>query len=392
MDIVERDKNFWYNLDITNRKEQDMKQLKQVFVLFVALVIALNFVGCTTQKVGEDPKKPEQNQPTPTPVEPVKEPQNNTPSQNNNESKVDEVDLGKIKANENGQVMILMYHGISDKEAEWVRTPDNFRKDLKTLYGKGYRLVSLKDYVENNIKVEAGYTPFVMTFDDGHQNNFSIIEENGEKKIDPNCAVGIIEQFKKEHPDFGSGGSFFIYYPIPFRQKELIKEKYEFLIQNGYDIGNHSYTHENLGKLSGEDVQKVLAKNVKLTQEYLPEYDVYALALPLGIGPKGDNYKYAAQGEFEGVKYNHRAILKVGSNPALSPVNVKFDPLRLPRVRGSEMKTEGTGIYDWLQHFEKKPEKRYISDGNPDTVAIPESEKVNVDVNKLNGKELIIYN
>jgi hypothetical protein len=134
-----------------------------------------------------------------------------------------------------------------------------------------------------------------------------------------------------------------------------------------------------------------LAKNVKLTQEYLPGYDVYALALPLGIGPKGDNYKYAAQGEFEGVKYNHRAVLRVGSNPAPSPVSVKFDPLRLPRVRGSEMKTEGTGIYDWLKYFEKKPEKRYISDGNPDTVAIPESEKENVDLNKLNGKELVMY-
>ncbi|HPA55187.1 MAG TPA: polysaccharide deacetylase family protein, partial [Bacillota bacterium] len=245
--------------------------------------------------------------------------------------------------------------------------------------------------IENNIKVEAGYTPFVLTFDDGAENNFNIIEENGEKKIDPNCAVGILEEFKKEHPDFGSGGSFFIYYPIPFRQKELIKEKYEFLIANGYDIGNHSYNHENLGKLSIEGIQKSLAKNVKSTQEYLPDYDVYALALPNGIGPKGDDYKYAATGEYEGVKYNNRAVLKVGSNPAPSPVNVKFDPIRLPRVRASEMETEGVGMYDWLQYFEKKPEKRYISDGNPDTVAIPESEAEYVDKSRLNGKELVIY-
>lgn len=300
--------------------------------------------------------------------------------------------MKKIKANENGQVMILMYHGISDKEAEWVRTADNFRKDLKVLYDKGYRLISLKDYIENNIKVEAGYTPFVLTFDDGAKNNFNILEENGEKKIDPNSAVGILEKFKKEHLDFGSGGSFFVYYPIPFRQKELIKEKYEFLIANGYDIGNHSYNHDNLGKLSVEDVQKTLAKNVKSTDEYLAGYDVYALALPLGIGPKGDNYKYAAQGEYGGVKYNNRAVLKVGSNPAPSPVSVKFDPIRLPRVRASEMKTDGVGLYDWLKYFEKKPEKRYISDGNPDTVTIPENEKVNVDQNKLNGKELVIYN
>lgn len=367
-----------------------MKQFKQVFILFIALVMTFSFVGCTSQVMEKVPENPEQNQPTS--VEPGKEPENNNQSQNNNENSTDKVDLKKIKANENGQIMILMYHGIGDNEAEWMRTADNFRKDLKVLYDKGYRLISLKDYIENNIKVEAGYTPFVLTFDDGAKNNFNFIEENGERKIDPDCAVGILEEFKKEHTDFGSGGTFFVYYPVPFGQKELIKEKYEFLIKNGYDVGNHAYTHENLGKLSVEDVQKVLAKNVKSTQEYLPGYDVYALALPFGIGPKGENYIYAAQGEFEGVKYNNRAVLKVGSNPAPSPVDVKFDPIRLPRVRGSEMKTDGVGLYDWLQYFEKKPEKRYISDGNPNTVAIPENEKENVDQNKLNGKELVVYN
>ena len=55
------------------------------------------------------------------------------------------------------------------------------------------------------------------------------------------------------------------------------------------------------------------------------------------------------------------------------------------------METEGVGMYDWLQYFEKKPEKRYISDGNPDTVAIPESEAEYVDKSRLNGKELLIY-
>lgn len=371
-----------------------MKQFKKVFVLFIALVTVLGFAGCTPQISEKVPESVVQNQPIPSEAGgvPQDDGQKQEDTQDKNEVVVPEVDLKKIKANENGQVMILMYHGIGEEEAEWVRTAENFRKDLKVLYDNGYRLISLKDYIENNIKVEAGYTPFVLTFDDGAKNNFNFIEENGERKIDPDCAVGILEEFKKVHPDFGSGGSFFVYYPVPFRQKELIKEKYEYLLSNGYDIGNHAYTHENLGKLSVEDVQKALAKNVKSTQEYLPGYDVYALALPLGIGPKGDNYKYAAQGEYEDVKYNHRAVLKVGSNPAPSPVNVKFDPIRLPRVRASEMKTDGVGLYDWLQHFAKKPEKRYISDGNPDTVAIPESEKENVDQEKLNGKELVIYN
>ncbi len=367
-----------------------MKGTKQIFALFFALIMMISFIGCTPKA---DEKKPDTTELKDTlPEEPAETPEDSEKVQEGSDSKTEEVDLKAIKANENGQVMILMYHGIGDAEAEWVRTAENFRKDLKVLYDKGYRLISLKDYIENNIKVEAGFTPFVLTFDDGLQNSFNIIEEDGEKKIDPYCAVGILEEFKKQHPDFGRGGSFFVFYPIPFRQKELIKEKYDFLIENGYDIGNHAYTHENLGKLSAEDVQKALGKNVKATQEYLPGYDVYGLALPYGIGPKGDNYKYAIQGEYEEVKYNHRAVLLVGSNPAPSPINVKYNPEKLPRIRASEMNTAGTGIYDWLEHFEKKPEKRYISDGNPDTVAIPESEKENVDQSRLDGKQLVIYN
>lgn len=368
-----------------------MRNFKAFFAIILAAILMFNFTACAPKEGSDTPKGEVKVQnPTEENVPQESETQENEQREQDNDS-AETVDLKEIKANENGQVMILMYHGISDKEAEWVRTADNFRKDLQTLYDKGYRLISLKDYMENNIRVAAGYTPFVLTFDDGLQNNFNIIEENGVKKIDPDCAVGILEDFKKAHPDFGEGGSFFVFYPTPFRQKELIREKYEFLIQNGYDIGNHAYTHENLGKLSGEDVQKVLAKNVKSTQEYLPGYDVYALALPFGIGPKGDDYKYVAQGEFEGTKYNHRAVLKVGSSPAPSPVSLKYDPLRLPRVRASEMKTDGVGLYDWLSYFDKNPGKRYISDGNPDRIAIPESEQKNVDEAKLNGKELVVY-
>lgn len=382
-----------------------MKGLKQLIALLCIFVFVASLAACAAsayekaapdQKIGHESPVESGNGPdigsgSGTSGEGKGGSEAGEPLQNGSEEKTTEVDLKKIKANENGQVMILMYHGIGEKEAEWVRTAENFKKDLNTLYDNGYRLISLKDYIENNIKVQAGYTPFVLTFDDGLRNNFNILEEGGDKKIDPNCAVGIMEEFKKEHPDFGSGGTFFVYYPIPFRQKELIKEKYEFLIQNGYDIGNHSYTHENLGGLSIQDVQKALAKNVVSTREYLPEYDIYALALPFGIGPKGDNYKYAVRGEYDGTEYNHKAVLKVGSNPAPSPVNLKFDPERLSRVRASEMKTDGVGIYDWFQYFEKKPEKRYISDGNPDTVAIPLSEAENVNRDRLGSKELVIY-
>lgn len=363
-----------------------MIKFKAKYALTFMLIIVLLLGACTPQagtNVTPPAKNPDQTQ------QPA--PQDKPGDEKEPEPAAPQIDYTTMKPNENGQIMLLMYHGISNKEEEWVRTPENFRKDLENLYQKGYRLITLKDYIDNNIKVEAGYTPVVITFDDGLQNQYNIIEENGEKKIDPNCAVGIIEEFKKKHPDFGQGGSFFVYYSNPFRQKELIKEKYDFLIKNGYEIGNHSYTHENLGELSAEGVQKALALNVKYTQEYLPGYDVFALALPYGIAPKDEKFQYAISGEYEGTKYNNRVILRVGSNPAPAPNHIKFDAARLPRIRASEIKMGGTGIYDYLASFEKHPEKRYISDGNPNTIVIPEKEQENINKDSISDKQLITY-
>ena len=363
-----------------------MIKFKAKYALTFMLIIVLLLSACTPQtgvKVTPPVKNPDQTQ---QPAE-----QNNRSGDKETQAPASQVDYKAIKANENGQIMLLMYHGIGDKEEEWVRTPENFRKDLENLYQKGYRLITLKDYIDNNIKVEAGYTPVVITFDDGLENQFKIIEENGKKKIDPDSAVGIMEEFKKSHPDFGQGGTFFVYYPIPFRQKELIQEKYDFLIKNGYEIGNHTYTHENLGKESAEGVQKALALNVKYTKQYLPDYDVFALALPYGATPKDEKFQYAVTGEYEGIKYNNRAILRVGSNPAPAPNHIKYDATKLPRVRASEMKTGGVGMYDYLASFEKHPEKKYISDGNPDTIVIPEDEQDNINKASVVDKQLITY-
>ncbi|HZJ57564.1 MAG TPA: hypothetical protein VFD89_04910, partial [Clostridia bacterium] len=63
---------------------------------------------------------------------------------------VPSVDLKELGVNELGKIMVLMYHGIGDGEDVWVRTPENFRKDLKTLYDNGYRAIGMKDYIEGN--------------------------------------------------------------------------------------------------------------------------------------------------------------------------------------------------------------------------------------------------
>ncbi len=295
----------------------------------------------------------------------------------------------KLQPNELGEIMILMYHEIGEPEGEWRRTPENFRRDLKTLYQQGYRATSLTDMVRGEIDIPAGTSPVVLTFDDANQGNFNYIEENGEPVIDPDCAVAIMEAFYEENPDFGLEATFYIYYPNPFRQPQYIENKLNYLVDRGFEIGNHTYSHANLARLSREGVQKELAKHVKSTQAYLPDYPVNSLALTYGIFPQDPDL--AVQGSYEGTRYYHEAVLLVGANPAPSPFHKNFNPSRLPRIRASEMNTDGVGLYDWLEVLENNPHRRYISDGDPRTITAPESLEDRLDQERAEERTVRFY-
>lgn len=299
------------------------------------------------------------------------------------------LELKEKEPNELGEIMILMYHDIGHPEGEWRRTPENFRRDLETLYEKGFRVVSLTDAISGNIDIPAGTSPVVLTFDDGHKSHFNYIEDNGDLQKDPECAVYIMEQFYQENPDFGLGGTFYVYYPHPFRESEHIKKKFDYLVEQGFEIGNHTYGHANLSNVSTQEAQRELALHVKETQQFLEGYDVNSLALPYGSYPEDSSI--ALEGSYNGIDYQHKAVLLVGSNPAPSPFHKGFDASRLPRIRASEMETAGVGMYDWLEYFEENPHKLYISDGNPDYITVPESQAENIDSDAVEDKKVRRY-
>jgi len=352
---------------------------KNFFIMMFFLVLALFLTACSSlpvksagagsQSLPESGIKAGRNDKNAVKGNPPNEnPQKNgdgsVESNQGGKPKNDSIDLS-LKPNELGKVMILMYHDISQKESEWSRSYDNFGKDLQTLYDNGYCLVGLKDFLQRRMDVPAGKSPVIITFDDGLQGQFNYIEKEGKQIIDPNSAVGILEDFAQSHPDFGKKATFYVYYPVPFRQKELIKQKLNYLISNGMEIGNHTYTHANLSKLTPEMIQKELALNVKATQGYVEGYSVDSLGLPYGASSK-NTYDLLKQGSFEGTSYKNNAILLVGANPAYSPWDSRFDPYRLPRVRGSSPYFE-----QWIKYFEDHPGEKYISDGNPDVISFP---------------------
>jgi Polysaccharide deacetylase len=302
---------------------------------------------------------------------------------------LNEGELYNLKVNELGAVMVLEYHKIGE-EGRWSRTPENLRADLEFLYNEGYRCVSMKDYASNNIGVEAGYTPVILTYDDSDPSQFKYIEQDGQMVIDPRCAMGVMEQFDKDYPDFNITATFYVE-PRLFGQDEYIQQKLDYLVANGYDIGNHCVNHPELSKLDDNAALEEITGNIAAVQAYLPGYEEKSIALPYGSEPA--NKALLAGGSINGITYSFVASLLVGANPAPSPCDYSFDPARIPRVQALDpsLDTGDSGIYAWIQYFMENPERRYRSDGNVGTVTVPKHMIDRIDQNRLGDKELKTY-
>jgi polysaccharide deacetylase len=278
-----------------------------------------------------------------------------------------------LAPNELGRVMILEYHKIDYPEERWTRTPENFRRDLETLYARGYRLQSLNGLVEGRITVPAGTTPIVLTFDDSSAGQFRYLDHNGTLEIDPKSGIGVLEAFIKEKPDFGRAATFFV---LPgakapnnlFNQPEHEGRKLRWLVEHGYELGNHTLWHANLGKYDEATVRAQLAEAQVWVQRHVPDYRFKTLALPHGVYPK--EVSWAVNGTAKGTSYRHEAILMVAGGAAPSPFARSFDPVRLPRIQAVE-----NDLRYWLNHFDRTPGDRYVSDGNPDTVTISSAQR-----------------
>lgn len=293
------------------------------------------------------------------------------------------------KANELGRVMILEYHKIDYPEERWTRTPENFRRDLETLHARGYRLQSLTSLVEGRITVPAGTTPVVLTFDDSSAGQFRYLERNGAPEIDPKSGVGVLEAFIRENPDFGRAATFFV---LPgakppnnlFNQPALEGRKLRWLVEQGYELGNHTLWHANLGKYDEATVRAQLAEAQVWVQRHVPQYRLRTLALPHGVYPR--DVTWALSGTAKGTTYRHEAILMVAGGAAPSPFARSFDPVRLPRIQAVER-----DLRHWLSHFDRTPGDRYISDGNPDTLTIPANKRDRLRTDLLKNQQIIEY-
>lgn len=293
----------------------------------------------------------------------------------------------KAQPDELGVIPILMYHVITPMppttDDGYTRTVANFQADLQKLYELGYYVVPLKDIVADRIRAPLGKHPVALTFDDGTAGQFRyLIAADGSVTIDPTSAVGVMEAFYAAHPDFGRGGYFAVPPTMCFdwqsansepAQTPYCEQKLTWLLDHGYEVGNHTYDHTDLLDLSDDQFVAKVGGGWTGLQKLVPGIEPDILAMPFGNYP--DKAKHPAQRtmmrdgfSYEGAAVKITAALMVGANPADSPVSVNWDPLYLARIRAYE---GAYGSTRWLDQLASDPSQLYTSDGDPSTITVP---------------------
>ena len=308
-------------------------------------------------------------------------------------------ELQQFKPNELGQVPILEYHQLGPDPEQFIRTPDQFRGDLQWLYDNNFHVVSLHDFLTSSIDIPAGKKPVVLTFDDSSAGQFRVSENaDGTLAIDPNSAIGIMELFFGAHPDFGRGGMFAVLPQKLFDwgsadesdQEQFAATKLQWLVDNGYEIGNHTYNHVDLSTISNDEIMLELSKANDAILSIVPSARIEAVTLPYGMYPAGGDDTLLRGFDLNGQSYHWVCALEVGADPAVNPLSNLYDPYATARIQAFDDE-----LGKWKATFAENPGILYVSDGNPHTVTVPNDLHPwlvdTLDESKLGGKQLIRY-
>jgi peptidoglycan/xylan/chitin deacetylase (PgdA/CDA1 family) len=336
----------------------------------------LALTGCIKLKPSGPPPTPG---PTPAPKPPV-------------------FDTAKVKPDELGKIPVIMYHDIgrSGKNTPLDRTVASFEKDLELLYEKGFYLVNAADVANNNLDVPVGKSPVVLTFDDARKTQFNLLPGDTGPRVDPNCALGVLERFIKTHPDWKLRATFFV---LPksratnesFGQTGMGKDKVAYLIKQGCEVANHSIVHKSFADYTAAQIQAEVGGADRLVTELNPEVKIETIALPMGKFPRNKAlWPLLIKGTDGGHAYAYKAAFDAAWRPIPSPSSKKYNPLRLERINS----VEGlNGIRYWVEKLIGPGGDCYVSDGDPNWVSFPKAKEAELARERVQsqGKRINAY-
>ncbi len=308
-------------------------------------------------------------------------------------------DNAAFSPNEMGKIPVVMFHRFVEAfepktEKSYTSTFQQFETLLETLHEKGFRLISMQDFLSGRISVPAGFKPMVFTFDDGTASQYSLEDAGGTLQIKTASAVGILRRFNEKHPDFGMKGIFFLNMDMrdnTFPGKGTLKERISLLLGLGFEVGNHTWGHVDFSaKGTRADMEAALGLNQKAMTAISPDTVFQALALPYGGRPKDKALRpYLASGIWEGTAYRNDGVFAVGAGPSVTVFDKRFDPLYIARVRATGKEPVEADLDWWLAEAGNRT--FYVSDGNPDTLVIPEGQDTYLVPERAKGLKIIRY-
>ncbi len=253
------------------------------------------------------------------------------------------------QANELGRIPVLEYHLIGEREGRWTRSWQRFARDLELLHARGYRPITVRQLVSGDIDVGEGLSPVVITFDDASPGQFRYVEVDGGLRIDSTSAIGVWQSFAARHPEWSGravfcvlpaateGHAFFGDRGIHGQRTAWRLQKVRWLIENGFEVCNHTLWHARLSTMSDTVVQEQLARAQLAVDSASAGYAMTTLALPLGLWPKrrellqSGGWTDPKSGRV--MRYNINAVLMVAGGPARSPFDSLFNRMSIPRVQ-----------------------------------------------------------
>lgn len=286
--------------------------------------------------------------------------------------------------NELAAIPVLEYHVITTDESgeadPFTRTADHMREDLQWLYDHDFYVITTREFIENRISAPAGKRPVILSFDDGHSSQFRWTDNgDNDRLIDPETAMGVLESFFKEHPDFGRGGQFAVL-PFncfaddtPLNTIDDCPDKLRWMAANGYELVNHTAGHQDLLDVTDEEFAFQIGDPILWLNDIV-EGDANmmdVIVMPYGNYPSRD--LHPGQREmmrngftFEGQEIRLRGAFMVGANPTESPSSAGYDPLFIARIQAHK-----ESLDRWFGMIDDGDILVYVSDGDPETITVP---------------------
>jgi peptidoglycan/xylan/chitin deacetylase (PgdA/CDA1 family) len=276
------------------------------------------------------------------------------------------------KPDELGLVPVLMHHQIRPHGSMYDLTPAQLRTELARLWRDGFYPVRAVDLVTGDLVVPAGKTPVVLTFDDADNNQVGFLPDG---RLDPKTGLGVLTAFAATHRGFPATATFFVPRNAFEGNGRPQAATLRWLVEHGYELGNHTKDHIRLNTLERAGVQRQLVLGNRVLSDLIPDYRPKTMALPLGFLPNPATL--ALSGSADGESYRFAGVFLAGAEPAPSPFSTKWNPGAIPRIRTNPA-WDGTRDFTagmWLDLLERNLGLRYVSDGDPGKITYPRAKE-----------------